>query len=224
MSIYRLPGELLVAPGNLMSVSTTPKHAASILRAYLDLGVDVLLLTECADVDVQRVADQHAPDEWRVCQYGATGSAPSALAIVVRKSAAILVGDWIRVATEATSEGGGIRDRHIVGGRLHARSRHRWSPRVAVGHAPPPRAPRTRGRFIAQFAAVRGIRGGDTNTPLRVVARMVGGQVFANGVLTLIVPRRLKARHVQTVRRQKLANADHGTVIVGVRPRKMRAR
>lgn len=218
---------LKIVPGNLMSVSTGPKHVRRILLAYLELDADFYLLTECAKIDIWRVLRQTGLDAtYDVVQEGELDSARSAVAIIYRRDRLALVGYKYIVGSEATSEGGGIRERPIIKGRFRDKI-EKMPVKGSAGHAPPGRAPRALVAFMRVMLSVRSIRGGDFNTPARRLARATNAEVYSypGDVVALTVPRKHHVVNVKQVPKHRLADADHNTVVVSVimRRRKRRA-
>lgn len=217
----RRPDPCLVVAGNCMSVSTGPVHARNIFRAYLDIEeAVVLMLSECADFDGQRVADEHAPGVWKVHQPGTLGSPESGALVARRRDRTRSHGVRVTLGSAQTSEGDGIRDRFIVTTHLTIDPGQRaWRARFSAGHAPPARAPRARARFMRSFTKVGGVRGGDMNLTARVVARIFKrSQVFGVGVLCVSVPRWLGRVTMHTIPKARLAQADHDGIGVVLWP------
>lgn len=144
---------------------------------------DVVLFSEVSTVDLRVLAK-----DWDVLQKGAVGSASAGTALATRCATARRAHQSrYVVGSPATGEGGGIRERGIVSDRVRvkgSRSIRAWS-----GHAPPPRAPRARLRFLATSRLLLGVFGGDLNTPSPLLRRRVTRKVRAVGVLGLLVPR-----------------------------------
>lgn len=144
---------------------------------------DVVLFSEVANVDLRVIGH-----EWDVLQKGAVGSASAGTALATRCATARRAHQSRYViGSPATSEGGGIRERGIVSDRVRAkgsRSIRAWS-----GHAPPPRAPIARARFLVTSRLLFGVFGGDLNTAAPLLRRRVTRKVRAVGVLGLLVPR-----------------------------------
>lgn len=218
----RRPRPLNVAAGNCMSVSTGPDHAAAIFRAYLHTGADVLLLSECADFDAAVVAEATSPGVWCVYQPGPVGSPESGAVVVWRRSRGRDLTHRLGLGSKATSEGGGIRDRPIAQVRLRidGRSVWQWDRWFSAGHAPPPRAPRARAAFMARFARVWGVSGGDLNLPARAVARVTGRRVRGFGVLHVVTPWWVPVGGVRRIPKAQLAGADHDGVLATLWPKR----
>lgn len=109
-------GEVVVlVVANCMSVSTGNKHAASIMRNVIDLGADVILASECADFTAF-ILDRKGLYQWE--QPGKLGSPESGALIAVRYARAAMTSTERRVGSRDTREGGGIRERSIVRGRV----------------------------------------------------------------------------------------------------------
>lgn len=149
-------------------------------------------------------------------QPGELGSAESGTALGVRKSFGRLVRQDIIVGSEATSEGGGIRQRSIL--RARVVTAEGLSFPVAAGHAPPPRAPKARSAFMRKLAGVSAwFKGGDLNVSGPIAARLTGRRVVGDGVLWLTVPRLgWEVLSTQAVD----VGGDHKAVLVRMRHRK----
>lgn len=220
---------------NAMSVSTGPKHAAQIFRTALDTKPALVLATEAADFHASIVAGS----EWDVIQYGygvkgdyssESREALAGCAIAARDKVAIIVegSEHIRLGSKATREGWrktghGIRARYIITARVifHPGTKHQRTRRVAVGHAPPARAPYARAAFMARLAATRaGIKGGDLNLRSRAVGRLLGGVVRSVGVLHIIVAPWQASSKPRPVN----VGGDHAAVAVTLFPKRARRR
>lgn len=125
--------------------------------------------------------------EWY--QPGKLGSAESGTVLGVRKGFGDLTEKHSVVGSKATSEGGGIRERTILVGKVVASVKAiRFS--VAGGHAPPPRASKARAEFMRVFSEIAArFKGGDLNLGKRIAQRVTGRTVVGHGVLWLVIPR-----------------------------------
>lgn len=205
------PLPLVVTVGNCMSVSTSAPHAIAIFESYLETDADVLLLSECADFDGQRVADAHSPGVWRVIQFGAVGTATSGCAVVFRKARCKAVKAKTLLGSRHTSEGGGIRDRWMTrvllvidGGTPNV-----WRHWFTAGHAPPERAPRARRAFMRRFARVLGTKGGDMNLLARAISRLLGRAVHTIGVLSLAAAAWIPTSKPRKIPKTTLGDPQH---------------
>ena len=213
----RRPLPFAIVPGNLMGVSTGPRHSARILRAYLDLGADAYLFTEAADL---RIAEHADLGRWVVLQLGYLGSAQSAVAIVLRRDRLTTTdgrGDPItRVVgldlVDGTPAGNGLRSRPILRARVvidPGTVHERWHA-LNAGHTPPPRNPRMARRFLDRFADLWGTSGGDLNSTARGMTRYLRGrQLRIVRPVALVVPAWIPATRRVVILRRRLANADH---------------
>lgn len=187
------PRPVVVRVVNCASVSFVPARAMSIWsRALSTAGKygppDLVLACEMADVDAFD-ADGRT---WDVIQHAPVGSPESALGIAGRRGRVTFGPDELLAGSAATSEGRGIRRRPILRAYIafDPATPHAWARRASVGHAPPPRAPIARGKFLVRFAAVRSaIKAGDLNIGARWAQRLLGKRVHSVGVLHLAVPR-----------------------------------
>jgi hypothetical protein len=165
------PGPVNVRVANLASVSTRPSTVREILAATLDHGVehlhapDLILGVECSDVTIRNLVDGGV---WQVVQFGRSLSdedervARSGCALLARRDVVRLDKYRLRLGSPA---GEGIRARYVLTARatFHPGDPSSWRAWVRVGHAPPPRAPIGRGRFLDALRELTGIRGGDLN-------------------------------------------------------------
>lgn len=130
-----------------------------------------------------------AKPDYHWYQPGALDSPESGCAMGVLREFGTLANTTRSTGSARTSEGGGIRERSILRGRVGVAKESLAFPAV-VGHAPPPRAPKARARFMRAFNKVRGrFKGGDLNLGGRAVARLTGRKVVGAGVLWLVLPR-----------------------------------
>lgn len=223
----RLPPPTRVLCVNAMSVSAGPAKAIEIFRAATNLRPALILATECADFNAERVAGKG----WSVVQYGQQRgdedrAALAGCVIAVRDEVAHLHEGTERLllGSRATREGRwktghGIRSRYIIKAcvTFHPgtpRARTRW---VAVGHSPPARAPIARAAFMLRLARTRaGIKAGDLNLRHDAVVKALGAFVRSVGVLHVIVA------PWQPVGRAKPVDlgGDHQAVSVMLWPRK----
>lgn len=177
---------LVVRVANSAAVSA-PKFAHHCTRRAITqagyFGVpDVVLLSEVAPVNVAQVALLHAVGS-EVVQYGTGGSPEAGVAIVSRLP---IARRKMAVGSARTSEGGGIRMRPLVGAKIAGL----W---FWAGHAPPPRSPVARALYLARARMTSGLIGADNNQPPDWMRSHFGRKYRGNGVLGLLVPRRLKA-------------------------------
>lgn len=183
---------LVVRVANCAAVSA-PAHAAHCAIMAMtkagDYGVpDVVLFSEVAPVNIAQVALLHAVGS-EVIQYGTSGSPEAGVAIVSRLP---IDKRSMAVGSARTSEGGGIRMRPLVGGKIAGL--WFWS-----GHAPPPRSPIARALYIARARACRGSLGADWNSDPKWMRRTSTRKYRGEGVLGLLTPRRLKVSRARTV-------------------------
>jgi hypothetical protein len=191
------PGPVRVRVVNLASVSSRPATVRRILDASLarlELGnpaPDLILGVECADVTIRDLVDGGV---WQVVQFGRSLSdegervARSGCALLARRGVVKLDKPRLRLGSAA---GEGIRDRYILTARatFHRGDPSSWRSWVRVGHAPPPRAPFGRGRFLDALRELTGIRGGDLNISAETTRRMFPRpRVRSAGVLHLLTP------------------------------------
>lgn len=188
---------------------TAPRRAYGVAgRAIFKEGPgglpDVILLSEVASVSLRRLVDLHEGGEAvEVLQYGGGHNMPeAAVAIVSRfhiKTPRRLVG------APATDEGGGIRERSWVGGRILGK----W---MWAGHAHPLRAPMAQARYIALGRALPGGLGADWNRAPRWMRLAMDRAYRGSGVLGFLAPRWWRPRLLGVV---DLAS-DHQAVDVEV--------
>jgi hypothetical protein len=187
------PGPVNVRVVNLASVSSRPATVRAILAETLDDGPppDLILGVECADVTIR---DQVDGAVWQVVQFGRSLSdegervARSGCALLARRGVVWLNKPRLQVGSAA---GEGIRTRYVLTARatFHKGNPSSWRTRVRVGHAPPPRAPFGRGRFLDRFRDLAGIRGGDLNVSAETARRLFPRpRVRSAGVLHLLTP------------------------------------
>lgn len=155
--------------------------------------------------------------EYQWFQPGNLGSASSGCALGVRKVFGVLSETDRVVGSPATSEGGGIRERSILVGRIRtAKTLGRLAFNGAASHAPPSRAPRSRAQYMRALRRVRAQwKAGDLNMGQRMAQRLLGRSVVGQGVLWLTVPatwRVLSARAINV-------GGDHKAILVHVRQR-----
>lgn len=159
-----------------------PKRTPDIVRRALmtpgDFGVpDFVLFSEVSPVSVLDIARTVDP-AISVVQEGRSGSPEAGVAIAALWPIELL---RLIVGSPATSEGGGIRMRPLLGalcGRL----------RLWAVHAPPGRAPRARALFLSRVRPRRHLVGGDMNRSLRWVQRLTGRKVRGAEVMCLVLP------------------------------------
>lgn len=185
------PASARMRVANLASVSAGPKKVASILDEALHNGpdVDLLLLVECGDLTIKYEVD---PAVWQVIQFGRSLSseaervARSGCAMIARRDAVFLDRPSLELAAPA---GEGIRDRYVLKARARFHRGRVRRARVRVGHAPPPRAPRGRDRFLDVLRSMRGIRAGDLNIGREWAAELFRlSHVYSAGVIHAVVP------------------------------------
>lgn len=163
------------------------------------------------------VMDKRTDYHW--FQPGKIDSPSSGTVIGVSKEFGSLTNRTRFVGSKATSEGGGIRERSILRGRVGGNVAHdRLAFSAAAGHAPPPRAPKARASFMKKFAAIASnFKGGDFNLPKRLAQRATGRTVVGQGVLWLALP--LVNWKVVSWRAVDVGG-DHRAILVNVRHRK----
>ena len=172
-------------------------HAALTKRGAYGLP-DVVLLSEVAWLDAHMVARAHG---WVAVQHGTRGSAEAGVAVMSRLTPAKPLRPVI--GSIATREGGGIRQRPLVGAKIAGLQF--WS-----GHAPPPRSPIARAAYIARARACRGLVAADWNRDPKWMRRTSLRKYRNVGVLGVLVPRRWKASVANPVN----IGSDHPAVDV----------
>lgn len=220
--IIARPGPVQTRVVNLASVSSGPRKVARILDASLTRQPvpDLVMAVECGDLTLAKLVD---PQVWHVVQLGRSISDPgqriarSGCALIVRRGVVHLDRIRLRVGSPA---GGGIRTRYTLKARatMHPRTPASWRTRVAVGHAPPRRAPRGRARFMAALDRIGGVKAGDFNLRSGVVRRLLGLRTRSVGVLHLTAPWWIPLSRV----RSRDVGSDHRTVDVTLWPRRLR--
>lgn len=194
------PGPVTTRTVNLASVSSRPEKVREILANTTYRApagpADLILAVECGDVTVAHEVD---PAVWQVIQFGRSISneservARSGCALLARRGVVRLDKPRLRVGSEA---GEGIRTRYVLSARatFHKGSASAWRSRVRVGHAPPPRAPWGRKRFLDFLAALLGIRAGDYNINAAAARRWFRlANTRSAGVLHIVIPRWIRA-------------------------------
>lgn len=187
------PGRVVTRTANLASVSSGPRKVEeALVEALHTYRTDLLMAVECGDITIKDHVDQGV---WQVIQFGRSLSneservARSGCALVARRSVVKLDRWRLELAAPA---GEGIRDRYVLTARatFHRGQPEAWRCRVRVGHAPPPRAPKGRERFLDVLRMMRGVRSGDLNIPAQLaVDRFKLARVWSIGVMHTIVPR-----------------------------------
>lgn len=217
------PGPVNVRVVNLASVSSRPETVKAILAASTELGspwrADLILGVECADLTLRDHVDGGV---WQVIQFGRSLSdeservARSGCALLARRDVVKLERPRLRVGSEA---GEGIRTRYVLTARatFHRGAPSSWRAWVRVGHAPPPRAPFGRGRFLDALRELTGIRGGDLNVSAETArSRFRLARVHSAGVLHLITPRWIRTSETRRVD----VGSDHAALDVTLWPSK----
>lgn len=215
------PGPVNVRVVNLASVSSRPETVRAILAASTEIGTpwrpDLILGVECADLTLNDHVDGAV---WQVVQFGRSLSdeservARSGCALLARRGVVTLERPRLRVGSEA---GEGIRTRYVLTARatFHKGDPSSWRAWVRVGHAPPPRAPFGRGRFLDALRELTGIRGGDLNVSAETARKTFRlATVRSAGVLHLITPRWIKP----TPPRRVDVGSDHAALDVTLWP------
>lgn len=208
------PRSLSVLLVNAASVSVRPERAERIWRRAVEVGADVILACEMADVDATPTPG------YEVVQARPVGSPDSALVIAVREDRGHTIRPRLLPGSPATSEGGGIRRRPILRARVlvDPGTPRRWSRTFAVEHAPPGRAPVAREDYLRSVDAAA-IVGGDLNVGRRWALRLFGGKrVHSAGVLHLAAPRWIP----QTRARRIDVGSDHPAVLVTLWPNQLK--
>lgn len=188
------PGPVRTRTVNMASVSARPATVRQILQATIatEPRPDLILATECADLTINDHVDGGV---WQVIQFGRSISdeservARSGCALLARRGVVKLEKPSLRLGAPA---GEGIRARYVLSARatFHKGRSSAWRAWVRVGHAPPPRAPIGRGRFLAALRALTGIRAGDYNVSSSTARRtFVLAKVKSVGVLHIVIPR-----------------------------------
>lgn len=193
--------QLVVRVANCQGVSERdPQEEAELaITKPGEYGIpDVVLLSEVSWLDAHMLAKQHG---WVAVQHGERGSAEAGVAILSRITPAKPLRPVI--GSIATREGGGIRQRPIVGAKIGGL--RFWS-----GHAPPPRSPIARAAYIARCRARRGVVGGDWNQYPTWMRRTSVRQYRGSGVLGLLVPMAWKSSAARGV----AIKSDHEAVDV----------
>lgn len=155
--------------------------------------------------------------------------APGGVALGVRKDFGSLGNPTARVGSPATSEGKqktgkGIGERLILRGRVTtAKGKKSLSFGALGGHAPPPRAPKARAKYLKVFAAMAAkFKGGDLNLPVTDVKRLLRRGVTGSGVLSLVVPPAATWKTIST--RAVDVGGDHKAVLVVMEHRRTKIR
>lgn len=138
---------------------------------------DVWLFCEISWLLLAALAKKHG---LHAIQDGTRGSSAAGVGMASRRPIRRL---GAVVGTRATSEGGGIRTRTLIGGRtFHAP----WW----IGHAPPGRSPIARAAFIAAALLLRGVVGCDWNRAVAWMKSATGRRQYRGiGVLGMRFPR-----------------------------------
>lgn len=215
------PGPVNTRTVNLASVSSRPGKVVDILTATLAPGLltnDLILAVECGDLTIRDHVD---PSVWQVVQFGRSLSdegervARSGCALIARRNVVLLEKPRLRVGSEA---GEGIRTRYVLTARatFHRGDPSSWRAWVRVGHAPPPRAPIGRGRFLDLLRELTGIRGGDLNVSAETARdRFRLARVHSAGVMHLLTPRWIRTSDPRRVD----VGSDHAALDVTLWPR-----
>lgn len=200
----RVPAVVRVA--NCQDVAVSSSRAASnVVRALTSPGYyglpDLVLFSEIATVDLWRVAERHG---FTGLQMGSVGSPYAGVGLAVRDETAVRAHrDRLVVGSPATSAGGGIRMRPLVSDLVSVRG-SKWV-RVWSGHAPPPRAPLARLRYLAAVRGQQGIVGADFNLPPAEMRARYLRVYHGIGVLGLLTP----ARYDASIARPLDIGSDH---------------
>lgn len=198
------PGPVATRTANLASVSAGQHKVAAILETAMHTGppADLLLLVECGDLTIRNHVDGGV---WQVIQFGRSLSseservARSGCALLARRDVVKLDRPRLRVGSEA---GEGIRTRYVLTARatFHRGDPSSWRAWIRVGHAPPPRAPFGRARFLDVLRDLTGVRGGDLNIPAEAARhRFRLARVHSAGVLHLLTPRWIRTSETRRV-------------------------
>lgn len=169
---------------------------------------------EVRDIDVEPLA----PANWVTVQYGRTDSEEHGVALAVDKSEAELEEHLIKLGSKATQEGSwktgaGIGDRFFIVGLVKfGKGATSWKARLKPGHAPPPRSPNAREKFVKEFVEGGGITMADWNLPRRMVARATGHRVVGEGVTWIAVPRKFKIKLIKAFH----IGSDHLAIAVEI--------
>lgn len=218
--ILERPGPIPTRVVNLASVSVGPDRVVQILEnALIRRPRPVLVLAvECGDVTIAK----HLPPGWAVVQLGRHLSNPAER--IARSGCAIIHRPEVRLdrvkLRVGSREGEGIRTRFTLKARatMHPGTPAAWRTRVAVGHAPPGRAPRGRAAFMAALDRLSGVKAGDFNLPAGVVRRLLGLRTRSVGVMHLTAPWWIPVSEVEATD----VGSDHRTVDVTLWPRSAR--
>lgn len=216
------PGPVNTRTANLASVSSGPVRVSETLALARSRGPvtpDLLLLVECGDLTIKDHVD---PAVWQVVQFGRSLSdegervARSGCALLARRDVVKLERPRLRVGSEA---GEGIRTRYVLTARatFHKGDPSSWRAWVRVGHAPPPRAPIGRGRFLDALRELTGIRGGDLNVSAEKARTWFwAAKTHSAGVMHLITPLWIKTSDPRRVD----VGSDHAALDVTLWPRR----
>lgn len=214
------PGPVNTRTVNLASVSSGPVRVSETLALARSRGPvppDLLLLVECGDLTIKDHVD---PSVWQVVQFGRSLSdegervARSGCALLARRDVVKLEKPRLRVGSEA---GEGIRTRYVLTARatFHKGDPSSWRAWIRVGHAPPPRAPIGRGRFLDALREQTGIRGGDLNVSAETARdRFRLARVHSAGVIHLLTPRWIRT----SAPRRVDVGSDHAALDVTLWP------
>lgn len=215
------PGMVRTRTVNLASVSTIPDRVRYVLHASTGSGpreADLIFAVECGDLTISKALD---PAVWQVVQFGRSITnegervARSGCALIARRSVVRLDKPRLRVGSPA---GEGVRTRYVLSARatFHPGTASAWRQRVRVGHAPPPRAPFGRGRFLDLLERLFGIRAGDLNISAETARRRFRlMRVRSAGVLHMVIPRWVPASEA----RRLDVGSDHRALDVTLWPR-----
>lgn len=198
------PRPLVLRVVNAMSVSASAEKATRIWERALDQPGEYGVPDVVNGCEMAKVKARHVPGaaDFYVYQEGKTGSPDAALALAVRRSRGTMSGARLRAGTPATSEGDGIRRRPILEARVHMDpgTPQAWTFGNDVLHAPPPRAPRARRRFLDVVRTLTArVVSGDMNLTARLAARAIGRRVVGHGVICAAVRRWIPTSAVATV-------------------------
>lgn len=220
------PGLVRTRTVNLASVSARPDQVRYTLHAATCSGpraADLVFAVECGDLTISKALD---PAVWQVVQFGRSITnegervARSGCALIARRAVVRLDKPKLRIGSPAAA---GIRTRYVLSARatFHKGTPSGWRQRVRVGHAPPPRAPWGRDRFLDALHSLFGIRAGDLNVSAETARRRFRlWRVRSAGVLHIVIPRWIRASEA----RRLDVGSDHLALDVTLWPRRSDAK
>lgn len=185
---YPLPADVMVV--NAMSVSAPAKRVEHIVRrAVREDGVIMWFGSEGYKAHVRALVGS----DYDVIQFGVGHSEAMAGTFVVTLKDRVHIHEdtiELRVGSDKTREGGGIRTRYTIQFRatIDPGTPHAWTDWFEAGHTPPPRAPSAWEQFMGRLRDGRGSKFGDMNGSPAQIERWLRRKVRAVGVLAAAFP------------------------------------